>query len=184
MHLVWPSRDYLPSYVSALRRGWSPDNHRPAAVQEELQKIAHNPAEFLHSLIDKEAAGPAITLPDGSSVPRLPGYRRWMWDGEFCGSIGIRWQRGTSELPSYCLGHVGYGVVPWKQGKGYAAAALRALLPEAKGLGLEYLELITDPSNLRSQRVILANGGVLIERFTEPKQFGEAEGLRFRIHLP
>lgn len=28
MHLVWPARDYLPSYVAALNRGWTPDNVR------------------------------------------------------------------------------------------------------------------------------------------------------------
>ena len=28
MHLVRPSREYLPSYVAALRRDWSPDNER------------------------------------------------------------------------------------------------------------------------------------------------------------
>ena len=39
-------------------------------------------------------------LPDGTCVPRLPGYQRWMWDGAFAGSIGFRWQYGTVELPS------------------------------------------------------------------------------------
>src|SRR5438128_9182271 len=28
MKLVWPSSEYLPSYVTALERGWSPDNLR------------------------------------------------------------------------------------------------------------------------------------------------------------
>jgi hypothetical protein len=31
MKLVWPSREYLPSYVAALERGWSPDNVRGLA---------------------------------------------------------------------------------------------------------------------------------------------------------
>ena len=31
-------------------------------------------------------------MPDGSFVPRLPGYRRWLWDGKFCGSISD-WER-------------------------------------------------------------------------------------------
>ena len=66
-------------------------------------------------LDDREAKRGPVTLPDGSQVPRLPGYRRWMWDGEFCGSIGFRWQPGTSALPPYVLGHIGYSVVPWKQ---------------------------------------------------------------------
>ena len=55
-----------------------------------------------------------------------------MWDGEFCGSIGFRWQPGTSTLPPYVLGHIGYAVVPWKRGRGYATQALALLLPEAR----------------------------------------------------
>ena len=103
MTLVWPSREYLPGYVAALERGWSPDNVRGvAAAQEELARIAVNADAFLASLIDREAAGGPITLPDGTTVPRLPGYRRWLWDGEFCGSIGLRWQPGTEALPPYC----------------------------------------------------------------------------------
>src|SRR5262249_2101957 len=102
---------------------------------------------------------------------------------EFCGSIGFRWQRGTTALPPHCLGHIGYSVVPWKRGRGYATRALRLLLPDAKAEGLEYVELTTDPDNVASQRVITANGGLLVERFTKPAQYGDAEGLRYRIDL-
>jgi hypothetical protein len=76
MTLVWPSRQYLPSYVEALRRGWSPDNVRgQAAAQEELERIAADADAFVSSLVDKDATGDPITLPDGTTVPRLPGYR-------------------------------------------------------------------------------------------------------------
>ena len=105
MKLVWPSRQHLPSYVAALKRGWSPENVRgDVAAQEEMERIAANPDAFRASLVDKDGTGDPITLPDGRTVPRLPGYRRWLWDGEFCGSIGLRWQRGTEALPPYCLG--------------------------------------------------------------------------------
>ena len=184
MKLVWPCAECLPSYRAALERGWSPDNLRgKAAADEELEKIAKDSAAFLSSLVDREARGDPVTLPDGSKVARLPGYRRWLWDGEFCGSIGFRWQRGTEALPPYCLGHVGYAVVPWKQGRGYAGAALRLLLPEAKAEGLRYIEITTEPENIASQRVIEANGGVLVEHFTKPAQFGSTPGLRYRIAL-
>src|SRR5207342_659181 len=113
------------------------------AAREELVKIAEDPVLFLASLVDREAKGAPITMPDGSQVPRLPGFRRWMWDGEFCGSIGLRWQPGTTELPPHCLGHIGYAVVPWKRGRGYATRALRELLPQAKREGLRYVEITT-----------------------------------------
>lgn len=183
MHLVWPSDHYLPGYIAALERSWSPNNLRPEAGREELEKIAIDPARFLEELVDREAKGPPVPMPDGTFVPRLPGYRRWMWDGEFCGSISLRWQPGTNALPPYCLGHIGYAVVPWKRRMGYATLALRELLISASAEGLSYVEITSDPSNVASQRVIQANGGVLVERFIKTAHFGNTEELRFRITL-
>ena len=112
MELVWPSLEHLPSYLAALEHGWSPDNLRPEAAQEAIAAIQRDPAKFIAHQVDREANAGPVTLPNGNVVPRLPGYHRWMWDGEFCGSIGFRWQPGTAELPPYCLGHIGYAVVP------------------------------------------------------------------------
>jgi len=181
MDLVWPAAQYLPGYVHALRQGWSPDNLRPQAAWDELARITQDADRFLSEQVDREAKGPPITLPDSSTVPRLPGYSLWMWDGEFCGSIGFRWQPGTTELPPHCLGHVGYSVVPWKRQRGYATRALQLLLPHARAEGLAHIELTTDADNLASQRVIEANGGTVIERFYKPVALGGAESLRFRI---
>ncbi len=183
MELVWPRQEYLASYTDALRRGWSPDNLRPEAKEDELEAIALDADLFLARRVDRTASGPPITLPDGSTVPRLPGYHRWMWDGEFCGSIGFRWQPGTNELPSYVLGHIGFSVVPWKRRRGYATMALAALLPDCRKEGLMYVELTTDETNIASQRVIVANGGRLVERFVKPPHYGGAPSLRFRIDL-
>jgi predicted acetyltransferase len=116
-------------------------------------------------------------------VQRLPGYALWMWDGEFCGSVGFRWQPGTTELPPYCLGHAGYSVVPWKRRRGYATRALQLLLPYARAEGLVHIELTTTVDNLASRRVIEANGGRLVERFRTSEAHGGAESLRFRIVL-
>jgi predicted acetyltransferase len=182
--LVQPSAAQLPGYVEALERGWSGDNVRgKAGAGEELAALRRDPAAFLASTHDREGKGAPVILPDGSPVARLPGYRFWLWDGEFCGTIGFRWQHGTEALPPHCLGHIGYGVVPWKQRRGYAREALRQLLPHARAEGLRYVEITTDPDNLASQRVVEANGGVLFERFTKPAQFGATPGLRYRIAL-
>jgi predicted acetyltransferase len=183
MELVWPAAQYLPGYISALQQNWSPDNLRPEVASEQLARIAQDPARFLAEQVDREAKGRPVVLPDGSTVPRLPGYSQWMWDGEFCGSIGFRWQPGTTELPPYCLGHIGYSVVPWKRQRGYATRALRLLLPQARDEGLAYVELTTDADNIASQRVIEANGGEVIERFHKAEAYGGAESLRFRIQL-
>jgi len=184
MQLVQPSLDRLPSYVAALKRGWSPDNIRGIAASiDELAQIEKDARSFVERLTDREANGPPVVLPDGTTVPRLPGYRLWLWDTEFCGSIGFRWQPGTSELPAYVLGHIGYAVVAWKEGLGYAKLALKLMLEHARDEGLEYVEITTDPDNTASRRVIEVNGGVLVERFRKPTQYGGRDGLRFRIAL-
>jgi predicted acetyltransferase len=168
IQLVEPSLEYLPSYVDALRRGWSPDNVRLLeATREQLAAIEEDAAAFVESLDDPEAKGPPIKMPDGALKQRLPGLRRWVWDGELAGSIGLRWQNGTSALPPHVLGHIGYAIVPWKEGRGYATRALALILPQAKARGLEYVEITTNPDNIPSQKVVTANGGVLVGRFTK-----------------
>lgn len=184
MQLVRPSSEYLPGFINALERGWSPDNVRgAAAAREQLDSIGCDAEAFLNSLDDVDAKGDPVKLPDGSTVQRLPGYHRWMWDGEFCGSIGFRWQRGTPSLPPHVLGHIGYAVVPWKRTRGYATKALAMTLSSAKAQGLSYVELTTDPENIASWRVIEACGGMLVERFLTPTAFGAGEKLRYRIAL-
>jgi predicted acetyltransferase len=74
-------------------------------------------------------------------------------------------------------------VVPWKQGRGNAKLALKLMLEHARAEGLEYVEITTDPDNIASRRVIEANGGILVERFRKPVQYGEQDGLRYRITL-
>jgi predicted acetyltransferase len=184
MKLIVPVLEHLDEYADALRRGWSPDNIRlAAAAREHLEAIAEDAQAFIARADDREARGGPITLLDGSKVARLPGFVRWIWDGAFCGQIAFRWQPGTEGLPPHCLGHIGYGVVPWKRGRGYATRALALMLPEARREGLAYVELTTDPDNIVSQKVIKANGGVLIERFKAEPGHGDRDELRWRIAL-
>ena len=164
--LVTPDLDHLPGYVEALTRGWSPDNLRgEAAAREQLAAIEADTAAFVASRTDPEGRGDPVMLPDGSPVPRLPGFHRWLRDGAFCGSIGMRWQKGTAALPPHVLGHIGFSVVPLRRRRGHARRALALMLPEAAALGLPYVEITCDPVNAASRRVIEANGGRLIERF-------------------
>jgi predicted acetyltransferase len=182
--IVVPALDHLPSYVQALERGWSADHLRgDAAAREELARITRDPVAFIAAQDDRDARGGPVTLPDGSTAPRLPGFKRWIWEGEFCGLIGLRWQPGTTALPPHYLGHIGYAVVPWQRGRGLAQQALAQMLPLAREAGLPFVELTTDTSNLASRRVIEAQGGWLVERFTKPAAYGGHEGLRYRIDL-
>jgi predicted acetyltransferase len=189
MQLVRPGPQHLAEYTAALERGWSADNLRgAAAAREELDRIAADPVAFLALMDDPDALGPPVTLPDGTVKPRLPSLRRWIWvdgadGGGFAGSIGLRWAKDGAPLPPHVLGHIGYAVVPWQRRRGYATQALAALLPLARAQGLSSVEITTDPDNTASQRVVTANGGVLVERFDKGAAYGHAPGLRFRIEL-
>ena len=183
MELVWPGTEHLGSYVAAIRQGWSPNNVNANAGLEDLARIEVDADRFLAEHVDREAKAPPVVLPDGTTVKRLPGFRKWMWDGEFCGVIGLRWQAGTAELPPHVLGHIGFAVVPWKRRRGYATQALALILADAKAEGLPYVELTADVSNLASRAVIEANGGRLVERFRKPEAYGGGESYRFRIDL-
>ncbi len=183
MELRWPSIDMLDGYVAALRTGWSPNTLRPEAAAEELAAIERDADAFVRSLVDLDASGPPVRQADGSLTERLPGYRKWMWDGEFSGTINFRWRPGTSQLPPHVLGHIGYSVVPWKRLRGYATAAVAQLLADARAEGLSEVEVTTDHDNIGSRRVIEKNGGVLVGHFSKRKADGWVPSVRYRIAL-
>lgn len=183
MELRWPSIDLLDGYVAALRTGWSPNTMRPEAAREELVTIERDADAFVRSLVDRDASGPPIQQPDGSLAERLPGYRKWMWDGEFSGTINLRWQPGTSKLPPHVLGHIGYSVVPWKRLRGYATAAVAQMLDDARAEGLPEVEVTTDEDNIGSRRVIENNGGDLVDHFSKRTADGWVPSVRYRIAL-
>ena len=57
------------------------------------------------------------------------------------------------------------------------------MLEEARAEGLRYIEITTQPDNVASQRVIQANGGVLVEEFVTPAALGARHELRYRVQL-
>ena len=182
--ILVPSIDHLESYKAALHKGWSPNNLRPEAASEELEAISKDSQCFLAGLTDLEAKGGPIKMPDGSHTERLPGFIRWIWDGEFCGVIGFRWKRGAEDLPPHVPGHIGYTVVPWKRGRGYATTALSQLLAQLSFTGLRYITVTTDPANVSSQKVVEKCGAEFCEEFQSTSALGGKQTYRYRINLP
>jgi predicted acetyltransferase len=170
LELVEPNTAMLPGYVAALETGWSPNTGRDVSG-EHLAAIRANADAFIADLTRRE--GGVVTLKNGSQKPRLPGRVFWIWDGEFCGAINIRFVPGTEDLPPHVSGHIGYAVVPWKRNRGYARQALRLMLPVARDLGMPRVLITCDDDNLVSQRVIEANGGQPAGDSFDPEHFDQ-----------
>ena len=181
--LLRPGREHLEQYDAALARGWSPNNLRPEAAEEERERIAADPAWLLAGFEDTEAAGPPVTMPDGSVVPRLPSIRRFIWQNGFAGVISLRWTKDGGPLPETCSGHVGYAVVPWRRREGLASQALRRICEIAPRYGLSRLEVTTDPANEASKKVIERAGGRFVKACDAPEVLGGHATLHFEIAL-
>jgi predicted acetyltransferase len=185
MDLVSPAPEYLASYLESLERGWSSETSAEdvEVAADERRAILADPDAFIVEMNHPTRLGRPVRLPGGREVPRLPSERRWMWDGQYCGAISVRFTPGTHDLPPHCLGHVGYAVVPWQRRRGHATSALAQLLPIAADQGLEWVDLVTSVDNDASQRVIRANGGRRIEEFVAPVESGAFAAIRWRILL-
>jgi predicted acetyltransferase len=153
LQVLEPSLSQLSAYPDALARRWSPNNVRDVSG-EQLAAIRSGGEAFVAELLSQSGT---VRLADGTETAKLPNRVRWMWDGAFAGHIGLRWQPGTDALPDHVLGHIGFAVVPWKRRRGYATRALALMLPVAREIGLNRVEITTDPDNPASQRVIEAN---------------------------
>lgn len=67
--VVWPADEHQPSYVEELRGGWSADNVRGAvAAAEELERIAAAPTTLIAGMIDREAKGDPVKLPNRTGM--------------------------------------------------------------------------------------------------------------------
>ena len=173
---------FSSSYIDALNRGWSPDNVRGDSRLEELQRIAADPDGFLAALVDREARAGPITMPDGTTVARLPSYRQMDVDGELVGTIRFRWQPGTRGAAAYVLrsyrlhGRAMEARARVRHNRAPAAPARRGRGPRPRRPDRRAAQPRLAARH-RSQR------GVLLEEFVAPEAYGHKRGLRYRITL-
>ncbi|MBS1167858.1 MAG: GCN5-related N-acetyltransferase protein [Proteobacteria bacterium] len=78
---------------------------------------------------------------------------------------------------------MGYSVVPWKQGRGYATAALRALVELARRKGLKELQILCNVENLASRVVIERVGGEVERVGPHPSDRPEQAKVYYRVRV-
>lgn len=179
LRLAEPGHVLMDGYVAALRAGWSPDNLRDVSGEQLALLDAGGPGALLAAVTAQDGW---VRLADGSMAERVPSKTFWLDDGGFAGMVTVRHQPGRADLPAHVPGHIGYAVVPWRRGRGYAGAALRAALPVARALGLLHADLCCAHDNIPSRRAIVANGGRLVGLGPHPFRPGKMR-LLYRIGL-
>jgi|LGVF01.2.fsa_nt_gb predicted acetyltransferase len=70
----------------------------------------------------------------------------------------------------YAAGHIGYSIRPSERKKGYATLALKEALQITKKLKIHPVIITCLKTNVGSQKVILNNGGVLIDEIIEENE--------------
>ena len=180
VELVAPTLERLPGYLDAVRRGCPGDRVLFGSAGAVLALAAENPQAVLDRFADRTNAGVRYRR-DGTTAPRLPALFRWMWDGQFAGNINLRWAPDGRALPDDVPGHIGYGTVEWKRGRGYATRALSLMRVLAVEEGMTEVDIVTDVDNIASQRVVERNGGVRVEEFAQTEPLGGGQAIRWRV---
>lgn len=119
--------------------------------------------EFQAWLKAKQIESEQEGLVDGWKVPSTT---FWLYvDGVPVGFGNLR--HYLTEALSKAGGNIGYGIAPQFRGKGYGNILLKLLLQEARKIGLEKVLVTIHLDNIPSQKVALANGGVISEKTEE-----------------
>lgn len=94
---------------------------------------------------------------------RVPQTDYWLIvDNIYAGRISIRHHLNSS-LEKFG-GHIGYDIRPSMRHKGYGTLQCRLALAKARERGLERVLITCDDDNIGSQKIIEANGGVLLDK--------------------
>ena len=116
---------------------------------------------YLKECHDEEDAGkiPAV---------RVPQRTFWLVDRNNKTLGAVRVRHPLNERLLQYGGHIGYYIRPAERGKGYGTKALQLALEQIRRLGVDRALLTVHPDNLASQRVVLANRGVLDGQGMDP----------------
>lgn len=144
-----PSSEWKESYLAGVREFL--DEGLPIKINYD--EIANHFDEYLQKIEDKKSGK---GLPQGYS----PETELWLVDGKnYIGTVKIR--HTLNDILMQTEGHIGYHIRPSQRGKGYGTLVLQFALPVAKALGINPVLVTCDETNIGSQKIIVANGGVM-----------------------
>jgi predicted acetyltransferase len=84
-------------------------------------------------------------------------------DNKIVGMVNLR--HYLNDMLRQVGGHIGYSIRPTERGKGYAKVQLYLALLECKKLGIEEAMVDCVKSNIKSEKTIIALGGVFDKEF-------------------
>jgi len=156
IELVFPSSRYRESYLEALAEYRAEGRVPPRSDMIEADGFD----AFVKAM---------RRLEDPANVPPefVQQTTYWLVDGDtYLGRISIRHALNDSLL--FEGGNIGYDIRPSARGRGLGRLQLALALPKAREVGLTRALLTCDHDNVRSARVIEANGGVLQDEVKVP----------------
>lgn len=115
-----------------------------------------NYSEYLQWLYREYQFDCGTGLPDWM----VPQSSFWLIDGDIPVGYG-RMRHYLNDLLNETSGHIGYAVAKPYRGKGYGNLILSLLIEEARKCSIPELQIAANQNNIRSNKVILHNGGVL-----------------------
>lgn len=172
MQLVLPSEKYKESFLEALQEYHQTESDDRLDIYElSVKNLQMHFGKYIKQLLEES---------EGKHLPKgyVPQTAYWLVDGdEFIGRVSIR-----HTLTEHLLregGHVGYDIRPSKRKMGYGKKLLELSLPKVKAMGIEKVLVTCDETNVGSQRIIEANGGV----FENSVEMGEGKPRKLRYWI-
>jgi predicted acetyltransferase len=137
-------------------------------IYEMLQGINHNDDGFRNEVYGLSLKKYKLWLKKNEGLSKGIGLEKWMvpqtvyWLYFNNNSVGYgRIRHYMNENLKNNSGHIGYAIAKLHRGLGYGDKLLKSLLQECFQLGIKTVQVGVDISNVRSNKLIQKNGGVL-----------------------
>lgn len=149
MKLIRPDVAYQTSYIAAMHEFKAEQLWHYTNL--DIEQMDANFDDYVRALHLREHI-----VPSGWVTETV------MWAVDEAGFIGrISFRHYLTDALRRFGGHIGYEVRPTRRKEGHGTAMLREMLPIVRAKGLQMVMLTCDTTNIGSQKIIQANGGIL-----------------------